>query len=335
MRRGAPLNEAGRRPVVVDLHDIEGGEGAEDPSGKPAYAIHIRRKFIRSLCVVSRYRYTCAATPRSHTRVKRASLIQTSMLTQQGPKRLQLYAVILFLVTAIICPFLPIEWSILALVYAACVFGVIGSLWIARSVLSLDTGTPEMRQVSDPIREGAEGFLKVQYTAIAKIAIPLAGLIILSYQIRPSSSEAVGVAVLGNQVLGFVAACGFVSGAVLCSALSGHLSMWVAAQSNIRVASAGRRSYGEALVVCFRGGAYRPVQSIAEASSTGHGTNIIVGVSVGMKVTLVPTLAVAVAVLTAYHLGYSTGIGSDGRKSGLFGTAVATIWECSAMLYIF
>jgi Na+/H+-translocating membrane pyrophosphatase len=79
--------------------------------------------------------------------------------------------------------------------------------------------------------------------------------------------------------------------------------------------------------------AYYPVQSIAEASTTGHGTNIIVGVSIGLKATLVPTLTVAVAVLMAYHLGASTGIG-DGRNSGLFGTAVATMGMLSNAVYI-
>ena len=49
--------------------------------------------------------------------------------------------------------------------------------------------------------------------------------------------------------------------------------------------------------------AYKPVQSIAEASTTGHGTNIIVGVSVGMKATFIPTITVAISVLVAYHLG--------------------------------
>lgn len=66
---------------------------------------------------------------------------------------------------------------------------------------------------------------------------------------------------LGNSVLGFVAAIGFVVGA-LCSALAGYVSMWVAARSNIRVASAARRSYGEALVVCFRGGAFSAVLNL-------------------------------------------------------------------------
>jgi inorganic pyrophosphatase len=81
--------------------------------------------------------------------------------------------------------------------------------------------------------------------------------------------------------------------------------------------------------------AYRPVQSIAEASTTGHGTNIIVGVSVGLKATFVPTITVAIAVLMAYHLGASTGIGDDsGRNAGLFGTAVATMGMLSNAIYI-
>lgn len=79
---------------------------------------------------------------------------------------------------------------------------------------------------------------------------------------------------------------------------------------------------------------YRPVQSISEASTTGHGTNIIVGVSVGMKATFIPTITVAVSVLAAYHLGASTGIGKDGRNAGLFGTAVATMGMLSNAVYI-
>ena len=75
---------------------------------------------------------------------------------------------------------------------------------------------------------------------------------------------------------------------------------------------------------------YAPVRSIAAASTTGHGTNIITGVAVGMKSTVVPTVMVSIAVLTAYHLGASSGLG-DGHNAGLFGTAVATMGLlCSA-----
>ena len=79
--------------------------------------------------------------------------------------------------------------------------------------------------------------------------------------------------------------------------------------------------------------AYKPVQSIAEASTTGHGTNIIVGVSVGMNATMIPTVTVAAAVLAAYHLGSSTGIG-EGRNAGLFGTAAATMGMLASAVFV-
>ena len=241
------------------------------------------------------------------------------LFTQQSPNALRLYALVLVVGIAFLCPILPIELSILTLVFGSCAFGVIASMWLSRAVLQCDDGTPEMRAVSDPIREGASGFLQVQYSvrctrlprnscrdnflllllllhvqpritpnrqyvhlsqtndfvfflplwilvvlswrdtqAIAKFAAPLALLISFSYQFRPIGEEPTGVALLGNTKLGIVAALGFVFGSV-CSAAAGYVSMWVAAQSNIRVASAGRRTYGEALVICFRGGAFSAV----------------------------------------------------------------------------
>jgi H(+)-translocating pyrophosphatase len=181
-----------------------------------------------------------------------------------SPNSVRLYGAVIILGMLFLCPFLAIHWAILTLVYASCVFGVFATLWLSKAVLQCDDGTAEMRAVSEPIREGAEGFLHVQYTAIAKFAVPLAGLIVFSYQFRPGNAEgeeAKGVAVLGNGILGVIAALGFAFGAI-CSALSGYVSMWVAAQSNIRVASAGRRSYGEALVICFRGGAFSAVLNL-------------------------------------------------------------------------
>jgi hypothetical protein len=250
MRRGATLNDSKRQPVVADLHDLEGGtpRSLSNVSGGSGNSLDISEAVSPS------------GKDKPH-RIKHMHGMSYTCLTQQSPQKLQLYGVLLILVTACICPFLPIEYCILVLVFGACCFGIIASLWLSGSVLNCDDGTPEMRNVSDPIREGAEGFLHVQYTAIAKFAIPLAVLIVSSYQFRPISEEAVGAAVLGNRMLGVLAALGFVFGAV-CSAVSGYTAMWVAARANIRVASAARRSYGEALVVCFRGGAFSAVLNL-------------------------------------------------------------------------
>ena len=53
---------------------------------------------------------------------------------------------------------------------------------------------------------------------------------------------------------------------------------------------------------------YRPVKSIAEASKTGHGTNIIQGIAVSMEATALPVIVVCAGILTSYINGHLFGV---------------------------
>ncbi len=58
----------------------------------------------------------------------------------------------------------------------------------------------------------------------------------------------------------------------------------------------------------YTGTNHRPVQSIAKASETGHGTNVIQGLAISLESTALPTLVIVVAVIVAYQLAGIIGI---------------------------
>jgi len=61
----------------------------------------------------------------------------------------------------------------------------------------------------------------------------------------------------------------------------------------------------------YTGTNYRPVKSVAAASTTGHATNVIQGLAVSMEATAIPALIIVVGIFAAYNF------------AGLFGIAVA------------
>ncbi|HUK93247.1 MAG TPA: sodium-translocating pyrophosphatase [Methanomicrobiales archaeon] len=121
---------------------------------------------------------------------------------------------------------------------------------LGREVLQADTGTPKMQEVAAAIREGAEAFIRRQYTTIAILAVVVAILLFAVYVIAGDLSTAWHTAVA------------FVFGA-FCSGLAGIIGMWIAVRANLRSAAAARTSAGRAIVLALRGGAVSGLTIVA------------------------------------------------------------------------
>jgi len=139
---------------------------------------------------------------------------------------------------------------ILSMVLSISALGLCFAVYLARYVMKQDTGTPEMRSVSDAIREGANAFLKRQYRTIAVLAVIFAILIFGVYWFsgKPDYAVKTGVA--------------FLFGAA-CSAVAGIVGMWMSVRANIRCAAAARNSVGDALTVALRAGAVSGIIVVA------------------------------------------------------------------------
>jgi len=58
----------------------------------------------------------------------------------------------------------------------------------------------------------------------------------------------------------------------------------------------------------YTGTNYRPVKSIAKASETGHGTNVIQGLAISLESTALPTIVICIGIVVAYQLAGLLGI---------------------------
>jgi len=123
--------------------------------------------------------------------------------------------------------------------------------YLAKFVLSNDMGTSAMQDISNAIKEGAEAFLKRQYSTIIMLSIVLAVLIFVLYWFAK-----------GDHDMAWRTTVAFLFGAG-CSALAGYIGMWISIRSNIRTASAVRSSLDRALKISLRGGAVSGITIVA------------------------------------------------------------------------
>ncbi len=143
--------------------------------------------------------------------------------------------------------------ALLWLIPIAGIVAILFALYLARDVLSRDQGTQAMQDVAGTILEGAVAFIRRQYTTIAIIAI--FGAVVIGVVITLVETPAVAdVPSMAGLPIGIMTAFAFLVGAA-CSMASGIIGMFVAVKSNVRTASAARRSLVEAVQVAMRGGA--------------------------------------------------------------------------------
>ncbi|KAJ7535752.1 hypothetical protein O6H91_12G044700 [Diphasiastrum complanatum] len=141
---------------------------------------------------------------------------------------------------------------VIVFVFGMCTISMFLAAYLARWVLEKDEGPSEMSQISDAIRDGAEGFVRTQYGAISKIAVVVAFCILGIYLFRRSTPQE-ELSGLTRSSLAFITVLSFLFGAI-CSGVAGYIGMWVSVRANVRVSSAARRSAREALLVALRAG---------------------------------------------------------------------------------
>ena len=123
------------------------------------------------------------------------------------------------------------------LVVIAIVLGLVAVVYgfvTSRQVLGSPAGSEKMQQIAGAIQEGAQAYLKRQYTTIGLVGVVVAVIVAI--------------------FLGPISAAGFVLGSIL-SGVAGFIGMNISVRSNVRTAAAAQKGLQEGLTMAFRAGA--------------------------------------------------------------------------------
>jgi len=152
----------------------------------------------------------------------------------------------------------PFEAIAIWAVLGVAILGLLYAVFLRNQILREDKGTEKMQEVWNAIKDGANAYLQKQFRSILPLIAVLTVALFLSVYVVPPSPEAqerfqnmtdaqlqlwIGIA----RGLAFIMGAGF-------SLTVGQLGMRMAVEANVRVASASRRSFGEALRIAYRAG---------------------------------------------------------------------------------
>jgi K(+)-stimulated pyrophosphate-energized sodium pump len=157
---------------------------------------------------------------------------------------------------------------------------IVYAIWAIRSVLAADPGNPRMQEIAAAVREGAQAYLKRQYTTIGIVGIVI--FFILAY------------------FLGWLVAVGFLIGAVLSGA-AGFIGMNVSVRANVRTAQAAISSLADGLELAFKAGA---ITGLLVAGLALLGVTLYFGYLVGTR-HMAPDSRTVIDALVALGFGAS------------------------------